>query len=98
MARLMPRVDIVIVGMGWTGSIAARELADTGLRIVGLERGRFRDTIPDFTAPNALDELRRTSQHFPCVGTVLSCSARGSAAQASIGTGSIGAFCPRTFG
>jgi choline dehydrogenase-like flavoprotein len=54
----MPRADVVIVGMGWTGGIAARELADTGLRIVGLERGRFRDTIPDFTAPNALDELR----------------------------------------
>jgi gluconate 2-dehydrogenase alpha chain len=44
--------------MGWTGAIAARELADTGLRIVGLERGRYRDTIPDFTAPQALDELR----------------------------------------
>jgi gluconate 2-dehydrogenase alpha chain len=54
----MPRVDVVIVGMGWTGGIAARELAGTGLRIVGLERGRFRDTIPDYTAPNALDELR----------------------------------------
>ena len=49
--RVMPHVDVVIVGMGWTGSIAARELADTGLRVVGLERGRFRDTIPDFTAP-----------------------------------------------
>ncbi|MEN3378220.1 MAG: gluconate 2-dehydrogenase alpha chain, partial [Hyphomicrobiales bacterium] len=58
MPRVMPAVDVVIVGMGWTGSIAARELADTGLRIVGLERGRFRDTSPDFAAPNTLDELR----------------------------------------
>ena len=58
MARQMPHVDVVIVGMGWTGGIAARELMGTGLRIVGLERGRYRDTIPDFTAPNALDELR----------------------------------------
>jgi gluconate 2-dehydrogenase alpha chain len=58
MTRNMPPVDVVIVGMGWTGSIAARELADTGLRIVGLERGVFRDTNPDFVAPNALDELR----------------------------------------
>jgi gluconate 2-dehydrogenase alpha chain len=57
-ARQMPPVDVVIVGMGWTGGIAARELMGTGLRIVGLERGRFRDTIPDFTAPNTLDELR----------------------------------------
>jgi gluconate 2-dehydrogenase alpha chain len=62
MARVMPHVDVVIVGMGWTGAIAARELADTGLRIVGLERGRFRDTIPDFVAPNALDELRWNSR------------------------------------
>ena len=62
MPRLMPHVDVVIVGMGWTGSIAARELADTGLRIVGLERGRFRDTLPDFAAPQALDELRWNSR------------------------------------
>jgi gluconate 2-dehydrogenase alpha chain len=62
MPRMMPHVDVVIVGMGWTGSIAARELAGTGLRVVGLERGRFRDTIPDFTAPNALDELRWNSR------------------------------------
>ena len=39
MARQMPRADVVIVGMGWTGGIAARELAQSGLRIVGLERG-----------------------------------------------------------
>src|ERR1700758_1100426 len=58
MARTMPHVDVVIVGVGWTGSIMARELADTGLLIVGLERGRFRDTIPDFSAPGALDEIR----------------------------------------
>src|SRR3954469_11338048 len=62
MPRMMPHVDVVIVGMGWPGSIAARELADTALRIVGLERGRFRDTIPDFAAPQALDELRWNSR------------------------------------
>src|SRR3954451_23421097 len=62
MARIMPKVDGVIVGMGWTGGIAARELSDTGLRIVGLERGRFRDTIPDFSAPSALDEIKWNSR------------------------------------
>ena len=58
MPRHMPHVDVVIVGMGWTGAIAARELADTGLRIVGLERGPYRDTIPNFAVPNTMDELR----------------------------------------
>ncbi|MBI0537994.1 GMC family oxidoreductase [Roseomonas sp. KE2513] len=54
----MPKADVVIVGMGWTGSIAARELAAEGLRVVGLERGGFRDTASDFPAPNVLDELK----------------------------------------
>ena len=40
--------DIVIVGLGWTGGILAKELADTGLSIVVLERGEPRDTNPDF--------------------------------------------------
>jgi gluconate 2-dehydrogenase alpha chain len=61
MPRVMPHVDVVVIGMGWTGSIMARELADTGLRIVGLERGPYRDTIPDFSAPNAFDEMRWNS-------------------------------------
>ncbi|WP_376096711.1 GMC family oxidoreductase [Roseomonas sp. CCTCC AB2023176] len=54
----MPKADVVIVGMGWTGSICAAELAKTGLRVVGLERGGFRDTASDFPAPNVLDELK----------------------------------------
>jgi gluconate 2-dehydrogenase alpha chain len=62
MPREMPHVDVVIIGMGWTGSIAARELADTGLRIVGFERGGYRDTIPDFAAPQALDEIKWNSR------------------------------------
>ncbi|MFC0384430.1 hypothetical protein [Muricoccus vinaceus] len=53
----MPKTDVVIVGMGWTGSICARERAAEGLRVGGLERGGFRDTASDFPAPNALDEL-----------------------------------------
>ena len=55
--RLKP-VDAVIVGAGLTGTIMAKELADAGLTVVGLERGRFRDTYPDFAMPNAHDELK----------------------------------------
>ena len=55
--RLKP-VDAVVVGAGLTGTIMAKELADAGLTVVGLERGRFRDTYPDFAMPNAHDELK----------------------------------------
>jgi gluconate 2-dehydrogenase alpha chain len=51
------QVDIVIVGFGWTGSVMARELSETGLKIVALERGEQRDTYPDFTYPRIVDEL-----------------------------------------
>lgn len=50
-------VDVVIVGFGWTGSLMAMELADSGLNIVALERGEMRDTWPDFSYPRIMDEL-----------------------------------------
>lgn len=50
-------VDVVIVGFGWTGSLMAMELADSGLNIVALERGEMRDTWPDFAYPRIMDEL-----------------------------------------
>ncbi|MCK0167268.1 gluconate 2-dehydrogenase subunit 3 family protein [Jannaschia sp. S6380] len=39
MARNLPRTDAVIVGLGWTGAIAAEELTEAGLSVVALERG-----------------------------------------------------------
>lgn len=50
-------VDVLIVGFGWTGSVMAMELADTGLKILALERGEARDTYPDFAYPRIADEL-----------------------------------------
>ncbi|WP_456309006.1 GMC family oxidoreductase [Serratia proteamaculans] len=50
-------VDVVIVGFGWTGALMARELAETGLNILALERGEQRDTWPDFAYPRITDEL-----------------------------------------
>ncbi len=58
MGRKLPKVDIVIVGMGWTGGIVARELAQTGLKIAVLERGGPRSTAEDFSVPSIRDELR----------------------------------------
>jgi len=50
-------VDIVIVGFGWTGAIAAMELADSGLEILALERGEMQDTSTTASYPNVIDEL-----------------------------------------
>lgn len=57
MAMKKEPVDIVIVGFGWTGSLMAKELADSGLKILALERGEARDTYPDFAYPRIADEL-----------------------------------------
>jgi len=51
-----PKVDVVTVGVGWTGGILAQKLTAAGLHVVGIEQGPFRHTTPDFTYPH--DELR----------------------------------------
>jgi len=63
MARRLPPVDVVIVGMGWTGGIMARELGPTGLKIAVLERGGPRSTPEDFSVPTIRDELRYAHRH-----------------------------------
>jgi gluconate 2-dehydrogenase alpha chain len=57
MAIIKDSVDVVIVGMGWTGAIMAKELTEEGLSVVALERGADRDTQPDFSYPRVADEL-----------------------------------------
>ncbi|TFY93150.1 GMC family oxidoreductase [Pseudomonas nabeulensis] len=57
MANSKAKADVVIVGMGWTGAILAKELTDAGLHVVVLERGADRDTQPDFAYPKVVDEL-----------------------------------------
>ena len=63
MATKLRPVDVVTVGVGLTGTILAKELADSGLKVVGLERGRWRDTDPDFAMPGAHDELKYVRRH-----------------------------------
>jgi gluconate 2-dehydrogenase alpha chain len=58
MANPLKPVDIVLVGFGWTGSILAERLTQTGLEVLALERGKFRDTVPDFATTQIQDELR----------------------------------------
>jgi gluconate 2-dehydrogenase alpha chain len=58
MATRLKPVDAVTIGVGLTGCMAALELADMGLKVVGIERGAGRETVPDFQSPPIHDELR----------------------------------------
>jgi gluconate 2-dehydrogenase alpha chain len=57
-ATRLPPVDAVVLGVGLVGTILGRELTKAGLRVVGLERGQPRSTVPDFQGPAMHDELR----------------------------------------
>jgi gluconate 2-dehydrogenase alpha chain len=58
MATRRTEVDAVLIGVGMVGTILGRELTRAGLKVVGLERGEPRDTVPDFQGPQMHDELR----------------------------------------
>ncbi|HVO47761.1 MAG TPA: GMC family oxidoreductase [Steroidobacteraceae bacterium] len=58
MPQKLKETDVVIIGVGMTGSIIAKELAAAGYKVVGLERGQPRFTVPDFQSPSVHDELR----------------------------------------
>jgi gluconate 2-dehydrogenase alpha chain len=55
MTKVLPKVDVVIVGVGWAGGIIASELTKSGLTVVGLERGKERKTEDYYMVH---DELR----------------------------------------
>jgi gluconate 2-dehydrogenase alpha chain len=62
MATRLQEVDAVMVGMGWTGSIMARELTKAGLQVVGLERGEDITPREHFALPGIRDELKYTNR------------------------------------
>src|SRR6266850_8293303 len=57
LTKLKP-VDVVVVGAGLAGTIMCKELAETGLQVVALERGRMIDPNHDFAMPYVHDELK----------------------------------------
>ena len=63
MSRRLPRKDVVIIGLGWTGSIIANELTDQGLDVIAIERGPWRDAPTDFAPSEMQDELRYRVRH-----------------------------------
>ncbi|MBP3963923.1 GMC family oxidoreductase [Paenibacillus lignilyticus] len=60
MATKLPKVPVVIVGMGWVGGIIAAELSKAGIQVVGLERGKGRGTQDYF---HVHDELRYAARY-----------------------------------
>ncbi|NIK71657.1 MULTISPECIES: GMC family oxidoreductase [unclassified Paenibacillus] len=60
MATTLPKVPVVIVGMGWVGGIIAAELTKAGISVVGLERGKSRDTQDYY---HVHDELRYAARY-----------------------------------
>jgi len=54
----LKEVDVVVIGVGMVGSILSKELAAAGYKVVGLERGQTRFTVPEFQSPAIHDELR----------------------------------------
>jgi gluconate 2-dehydrogenase alpha chain len=63
MPRRLPKKDVVIVGLGWTGSIMAQELTEEGLEVIAIERGPWRDAPTDFPPTYMQDELRYRIRH-----------------------------------
>ena len=60
--KTFSEVDVLVIGMGWTGGIASKELAEAGLTVVALERGESRTAKEDFSVPHIRDELQYHSR------------------------------------
>src|ERR1039457_7263148 len=63
MARVLPSVEVVLVGFGWTGAIMGEALTAAGLEVLALERGGWRDTPDSFALTFDQDELRYFWRH-----------------------------------
>src|SRR3954463_4502792 len=95
MATRLPETDAVVLGMGLVGSMLARELTRAGLRVVGLERGEPRDTVPDFQGPQMHDELRFSSRKGLMKDTAKDTfSFRNNAGQEALPVRRLGSFLP----
>ncbi|QQK77280.1 GMC family oxidoreductase [Salicibibacter cibarius] len=67
MVEKMDKVDVVTVGVGWTGGIIAAELSKAGYKVVGLERGGERETEDYYDKHDHLNyaERHEVMHHLP---------------------------------
>jgi gluconate 2-dehydrogenase alpha chain len=93
----LPSVDVLLIGFGWTGAIMGQELTDSGLNVLALERGAWRDTPIDFAPTFAQDELRYYWRHAlfePLAHQTL--TVRNNVNQTALPMRRLGSFLPGT--
>src|SRR6195256_4081341 len=97
MATMLKEVDAVCIGVGFTGSILARELTKAGLKVVGLERGPNRTSRDDFALPNVRDDLKYAVRQELFQDTQMdTVSLRHSVSETALPIRRLGSFLPGT--
>src|SRR3981081_2699425 len=95
MTTKLKEVDVVIVGLGWTGGILAKELAEAGMKVVALERGAARSSENDYSLPNIRDELRYVVRHDLMQNTARdTLTVRNNPSQEALPMRRLGSFLP----
>ena len=95
MPTKLKEVDVVIVGLGWTGGILAKELSEAGLSVIALERGDFKTTADDYSLPNIRDELRYVvRQELMQNASKDTLTARNNPSQEALPVRRLGSFLP----
>src|SRR6202451_1848887 len=95
MAKKLKDVDVVIVGLGWTGGIMAKELAQAGLKVVALERGGMRSSANDYSLPGIRAELRYAIRKDLMMNTSRdTLTVRNNTAQEALPMRRLGSFLP----
>src|ERR1700688_4171902 len=95
MATKLKEVDVVIVGLGWTGGILSKELTEAGLKVVALERGAPRSSENDYSLPNIRDELRYVVRHDLMMNTARdTLTIRNNPSQEALPMRRLGSFLP----
>src|ERR1700727_3658819 len=97
MTIMLKETDAVVIGVGWTGSILARELTKAGLNVVGLERGNKRMPRENFTIPSVRDDLKYAVRQELFQDTQLeTVSLRHSPGETALPIRRLGSFLPGT--
>jgi gluconate 2-dehydrogenase alpha chain len=95
MPTKLPATDVVIIGLGWAGSILASELTDEGLNVIAVERGPWQDTARDFNIATVPDELRYSERQQLMLPTAQNTvTARNNATQTALPMRTWGSFHP----
>jgi gluconate 2-dehydrogenase alpha chain len=95
MVTKLKEVDVVVVGLGWTGGILSKELTEAGLKVVALERGALGSPAKDFAVPNVRDELRYVVRHEMMMDTARdTLTIRNNPSQDALPMRRLGSFLP----